>query len=76
MKSKILIAVLIAGILSSCLVSKEKLLGVEKVAFVSVMLKKEIDMSEFSSFASMVSALVQDDDFDLEPITNKMKDKI
>lgn len=77
MKKKFpIVAITLLLFLSACIVSKEKLAGVEKVAFVSVMLKKEIDMSEFNSVAGMMSQVLQDEEFDLEPITNRTKDKV
>jgi hypothetical protein len=53
-----------------------KVKGVEEAALISVFCDKRIDTSDFKGIASASSQLAQNDDFNLKPIAEKLRDDI
>lgn len=77
MKTKFFIPLaLIALIVTSCIVSKERMKSVNDAALVSLYLNRNINMSEFGNAAAGLSKLVQDDAFDLKPLVTKLKSSV
>ena len=71
-----LLCLLVIGLLSCASYDKQLMGQVQKVALVSVYADKRVNMNDFGGLAAMVSALVQDEKFRLEPIVNAVKNRV